>query len=113
MIAELNHAGMVLPRVTIELLPDDVLLDIFYDYKKSEGGLYHNPSSWHDCWPRAGARVRFLVTPSQLETFLHTDTACEKIAGSLAYISSRRLLPVYAKPKQGRFRQLRCRIGAS
>jgi F-box-like len=67
MIAELNHAGMVLPRVTIESLPDDVLLEIFYVYKESEDYQFDDPSSWHDCWPRlvhVCRRWRFLIFAS-------------------------------------------------
>jgi F-box-like len=49
-IAELNHAGMLLPRVTIGSLPDEVLLEIFYAYKESLS--MYSMRVWHECWLR-------------------------------------------------------------
>jgi hypothetical protein len=43
---------MVLRRVTIGSLPDDVLLEIFYVYKKLAQIDPYFYGLWHECWPK-------------------------------------------------------------
>jgi F-box-like len=66
---------MVLRRVTIGSLPDDVLLEIFYAYGKSAGDGYYGSQDWHECWPRlvhVCRRWRFVIfaSPQRLELYL-------------------------------------------
>jgi hypothetical protein len=46
-MAHLNSADVVSQRVTIESLPDDVLLEIFYLYKFAVNEEAENPWKWH------------------------------------------------------------------
>jgi hypothetical protein len=58
---------MVLPRVTIRLLSDDVLLEIFYTYRELVRDDPFSYGFWDECWPRlvhVCRRWRFLIFAS-------------------------------------------------